>query len=1042
MRPETNSLRLLGITRSKAKMYEYGVPLSQHIAISRDPARLFPLSIGLLGDLSAYINGEDVDQEALRETQEALSFSARFFDAYLQAQLNNNLRPYLILLGSASYYLCNLPGSSRVLAQDAGKTCPDLGGSGLENFLHWLLQFSGQYDPDIPSGPFWNQIVEIIETMQEYYSTGAGEDRLFSLVSQLREHAYKIGTSKQLLFADICCAVIRKQYENSTWFSLPKYTGLSAELWSMVIRKPSFIKELWPAQHLLGLKNVYRGSSAVVQMPTSAGKTKATQIIIRSAFLAERTSLVIIVAPFRTLCYEIRETFLGVFRDENIYVDELSDVLQIDFSINRFLKRKQILIVTPEKLNYILHHVPKLGSRIGLLILDEGHQFDNGTRGITYELLITSLKEIIPSEAQKILISAVIRNADQVAHWLIDENAVPISGANLSPTFRSVGFTSWQDTLGRVWFVNPEDPEEEEFFVPRIIQQYQLQRFSKREKERFFPEKTDEKADGKDIAIYLGLRLVSKGSVAVFCGMKVTVQSICNRIVDIYNRNIPLPSPDKFSNLIEISKLVTLIKANMGENSILAVCAGLGVFAHHSNIPHGIRLSVEYALKEGRIRYVICTSTLAQGVNLPIRYLVVTTTYQGQEQISVRDFQNLIGRSGRSGMQTEGSILFSDPEIYDKKENYNEKWEKVKGLLKPENSKPCSSTLFSIFARLENDKKSLEIKMRPLDLVEKYIDGPEVLRIYVENIASQFAKQGFSLETLKKQVKYKLKIISAIESFLMSHLDVDNMNFDEEGVRKLAKGTLAYFLGDQEQKEQIETLFVLLAKNIEKNIPEPNLRVLFGKTLFGIHDALRISSWLSENLSELVDKDDEFELLQILWPILAEMIESRLFSKCNKPEILKTVAKGWILGLTFNELFIVLEEADARVSAKKISYRYKADDVVELCESAIAYEATLVLGAIIDFLELQEDDRVSSLILALQTLLKRLKYGLATKHSVILYECGFADRVVSRELGSIFEDIDPVREIIVDTLKQRERQVFQVLDNYPSYFSEVYRNLT
>ena len=699
-------------------------------------------------------------------------------------------------------------------------------------------------------------------------------------------------------------------------------------------------------------------------------------------------------------------------------------------------------MVTPEKLNYILHHIPELGAKIGLLILDEGHQFDSGTRGITYELLITSLKSMIPREAQIILISAVIRNADQVAHWLIDENTTPISGDNLSPTFRSVGFTSWRDALGRIWFVNPKDPEEEEFFVPRIIEQYPLQRLNNREKARFFPEKTEEKADGKDIAIYLGLRLVSKGSVAVFCGTKVTVQSICNRIADIYKRNVPLPSPDKSSNLVEISKLVTLIKANMGENSLLAVCAGLGVFAHHANIPHGICLSVEYALKEGRIKYVVCTSTLAQGVNLPIRYLVVTTTYQGQEQISVRDFQNLIGRSGRSGMQTEGSILFSNPEIYDQKAYDNEKWEKVKGLLKPENSEPCSSTLFSIFARLENDDKSRVIVMQPLELVEKYIDGPEVLRTYIENIASQLTKQGFSLETLQKQVKYKLNIVSAIESFLMSHLDVDNTNFDEEGVRKLAKGTLAYYLGDQEQKEQIETLFVLLAKNIEKNIPEPDMRLSIGKTLFGIHDALRISNWLSENINELLDKGDEFELLQTLWPILTDMIESRPFSKCNKPEILITVAKGWIEGLSFDHLFTIVEEADARISAKKVSFRYKPDDVVELCENAIAYEGTLVLGAMIDFLELQEDDRVASLIVALQTLLKRLKYGLPSNHSIILYECGFADRVVSMELGSILVDIDPVRETILATLKRREERVFQVLNEYPSYFSEVYRNLT
>lgn len=71
-------------------------------------------------------------------------------------------------------------------------------------------------------------------------------------------------------------------------------------------------------------------------------------------------------------------------------------------------------------------------------------------------------------------------------------------------------------------------------------------------------------------------------------------------------------------------------------------------------------------MQHGLCKFVICTSTLAQGVNLPIRYLIITSLYQGAEKIKVRDFHNLIGRVGRSGMHTEGSIIFADPAIYDR----------------------------------------------------------------------------------------------------------------------------------------------------------------------------------------------------------------------------------------------------------------------------------------------------------------------------------------------------------------------------------------
>ena len=96
-------------------------------------------------------------------------------------------------------------------------------------------------------------------------------------------------------------------------------------------------------------------------------------------------------------------------------------------------------------------------------------------------------------------------------------------------------------------------------------------------------------------------------------------------------------------------------------------------------------------MRTDRARFVICTSTLAQGVNLPIRYLLVTSVYQGAERIKVRDFHNLIGRAGRAGMHTEGSILFADADVYDGRNRNNDKWrwKQVKELLEPSNSEPC-----------------------------------------------------------------------------------------------------------------------------------------------------------------------------------------------------------------------------------------------------------------------------------------------------------------------------------------------------------------
>ena len=708
MRPEQRSQLLLGVTRSKAKMLEYGVPAEHHIKITQDPAKLFTISIGMLGDLAAEINREELEPDAFTELRNNLLFSARFFDSYLQSKLNEALDPYLVLLGSASYYLCDLPGSASVLAKRIDGDCPDLDSDGLDDLLLWLLQADLGTFFDGAEGPFGGFIDGISKWILQFFENGTGEDNLLDLATKLREAVYEFGTPRQLLFGDVIVAVLRKKLENSAWKALPSYSGLPRDKWLHALQKESFIKELWPAQHLLGKADVLKGESAIVQMPTSAGKTKATELILRSAFLADRVSLAIIIAPFRALCHEIKNSLGEAFHNEPTKVDELSDALQTDFEIAELLGHQQILVVTPEKLVYVLRHAPELAAHVGLLVFDEGHQFDSGTRGITYELLLTSLRSMIPEGTQKVLISAVISNAEAVGEWLNGEPNV-VEGTTLIPTFRSVGFASWLDQLGRIEYVDSRDAEQNEFFVPRVIERFNLGRKNRERTDRFFPEKTD----GQAIALYLGLKLVPNGSIAIFCGRKSTAASVCEKAIDVIERGALLALPLDFSDAQEVERLIHLHVDNLGADAPASKSAAHGIFSHHGNTPHGIRLAVEHAMRDNLVRFVVCTSILAQGVNLLIRYLIVTSVYQGMERIKVRDFHNLIGRAGRAGMHTEGSILFADPVIYDKRKARNDKWrwDQVKELLEPRNSEPCISNLLSIFDPIKSDDEKYTITM-------------------------------------------------------------------------------------------------------------------------------------------------------------------------------------------------------------------------------------------------------------------------------------------------------------------------------------------
>ena len=1033
MRPEKKSQLLLGVTRSKAKMIEYGVPEEHHIKIIQDPAKLFTITIGLLGDLAAAINREEPDPDSLAELKTNLLFSARFFDSYLQSKLNETLDPYLVLLGSASYYLCDLPGSASVLAKRIDGDCPDLDGDALEDLLLWLLQADLRTYFDETEGPFGGFIDGISKWILQFFEDGNGEENLLNLATKLRDAVYEFGTPRQLLFGDVIAAVLRKKLENSSWKALPSYSGLPRDKWLHALQKDSFIKELWPAQHLLGKADVLKGESAIVQMPTSAGKTKATELILRSAFLAERVSLAIIIAPFRALCHEIKNSLVEAFHNEPTKVDELSDALQTDFEIAELLGHQQILVVTPEKLLYVLRHAPELAAHIGLLVFDEGHQFDSGTRGITYELLLTSLRSMIPEGTQKVLISAVISNAEAVGEWLNGEPNV-VEGTTLIPTFRSVGFASWLDQLGRIEYVDSRDAEQGEFFVPRVIERFNLGRKKRERTDRFFPEKTD----GQAIALYLGLKLVPNGSIAVFCGRKSTAASVCEKAVDIIERGAPLALPSDFSDAQEVARLTHLHVENLGADAPASQSAAHGIFSHHGNTPHGIRLAVEHAMRDDLVRFVVCTSTLAQGVNLPIRYLIVTSVYQGMERIKVRDFHNLIGRAGRAGMHTEGSILFADPVIFDKRKARNDKWRwnQVKELLEPRNSEPCISNLLSIFDPIKSDDEKYTITMEALDFAKAYIDDPDEIAKLAAGIAARHGDKNFSRDGVERQIAWRISLICAVESFLLSHWDESEDGLSEADVTRLAEGTLAFFLADDQKKEHIRELFQLLAGNISANITDPARRKIYGRTLYGIQDAQAIEGWVQTNADSLLSIVDETDALDLAWPLLTRHINSGVFTKFDKPEVLKEIAHGWISGKPFSDLLKIIRKRKAKMIWGTRRREFKIDHVVDVCEGTLAYDGALVVGAVCEFIETLDQDGTGDLINRLQFFQKRLKYGLPTETTIALYELGFSDRVIAQDLAASLNLAATQKKDLVKAMKKDQDGARAVMEKYPSYFQE------
>ena len=178
-----------------------------------------------------------------------------------------------------------------------------------------------------------------------YYETGAGSCDVKKLSFDYRKAVYDKGDMDEVFYVDLFIAVLFLSINKSAWKLLPSYTGLSEQSWKNYLHSKDGLKMLWSAQQLIGESNILRGTNGIVQLPTGVGKTKSIELIIRSAFMKQRASIVVIVAPLRALCNEITTDMMKAFGRE-IKINQFSDVLQEDI----------VFLMTPvaNKLLYVL----------------------------------------------------------------------------------------------------------------------------------------------------------------------------------------------------------------------------------------------------------------------------------------------------------------------------------------------------------------------------------------------------------------------------------------------------------------------------------------------------------------------------------------------------------------------------------------------------------------------------------------------------------------------------------------------------------------
>jgi len=1003
MRAGYNSRRLFGITRAKGKMYEFSIDESPHRDATQDadPLQLFLLTIGTLGDVSDSLADSANPWLPLPEDQQSdLNFSASFFDAFLDSKFASPLERTTLLLAAAAYYLARRPGSSLVLAR---RIKPLDGDNKVEHLLQWLLKADWRHYWELGDERYDSLLTSISRTVSFHFNDGSWLNEIRQFLNELRNSVYQRGTPEELLYADIVIAICRMRLSASAWVTLPSFSGLSTEQWKPVIQRNSFPKELWPSQLLLGAQGLFRGASGLVQMPTSAGKTRSIEIIIRSAFMSGRTKLAVVVAPFRALCHEIAISLRQDFEGDDIKVNELTDALQIDFveQVAELLgssppSTSYVLVLTPEKFLYVLRQSQQALKHVGLVVYDEGHQFDTGARGITYELLLTEIKGLLPRSAQTVLISAVMQNSQSIATWLMGpEKGQVVDGATLLPTSRSVAFASWAESLGQLMFYE-SGYEKHDYVVPGVIGAAELNGLKPDDSQ--FPSRQK----SSDVSLYLGLRVASNGAVAIFCGTKAIANGIVKRAVQIAEAGYSTAWPASYGNPDEVSALSRVFVGNFGSDALQSKAAKLGIYTHHSNTPHGIRLALEFGMQRGLISFIACTSTLAQGVNLPIRYLIVQGVNQGAGRVKVRDFQNLIGRAGRAGMHTEGIVLFADSTVYDNKWTRGESWKfrSAVELLSPNRAEGVTSSLLLLLEPFSLSR-DLEWPFSAGELLS-LIDDESSWEGWALGLARQVpgldqSKTNALARALRMSLAERRKMMHTLESYLMANRATADANDFVQRAGGLALGTLAHSLATADQASKLEELFKLVAQRIESVEGSPEKQALFGKTLLGAKHAKRIEAWVIQHRDALRRLDSNKSWLAAVWPLFVELCDNRFFHSVEPSSAGYELALSWMRGTNYGDLFSQAAKMEAKKQAGSRRQKVSDDDVFDFLESALAFDCALILAALAQFL-FDPTELLGEQGASLANFQKSLKNGLPDTLSISAYEAGFADRFIAQAI--------------------------------------------
>jgi superfamily II DNA/RNA helicase len=498
-----------------------------------------------------------------------------------------------------------------------------------------------------------------------------------------------------------------------------------------------------------------------LQMPTGAGKTALCETLLYWHAKTTEAAVAILLVPYRSLASELRGSVVKRLNDLGIRArcayggtvptgDEVRDLDDV-----------RVVVATPEAFSGLLGAGGEFVRRVSLVICDEGHLLDGGGRGVGLELLLARMRSREGGAPRFVFVSAIVPNIEEINAWL----GGTTSGVVRSDYRPAIAEYAVLRVNGKgantsvALDMHPHEPSPTRFVVDSFLSRSDFEHLNTETGRK----NTYDFKSMKTQAIAAARKALSMGAAAVFAANKRGDQGavgLAEELIEQLRFPLTLPTPITFTEKDKLAPVVQFLELEYGASWLVTRVLAAGAVLHHGDIPQEAREVLESLLRQNDVRFVICTTTLAEGVNLPIRTLVLYSVQRRQktgrpEPLLARDIKNLVGRAGRAGATTKGLVICANVS----------QWPQVEAVARQTRGEPVHGALRSLVDRLK-----VALANRTAPLTNGDLEGSPVLHTMIDGIDSTLV--DLATEEIGEEALVAEAIRLADQTFASQQADV------------------------------------------------------------------------------------------------------------------------------------------------------------------------------------------------------------------------------------------------------------------------------